>query len=103
MPLTTIDVQDDWDIGDRPIIVSTFTNRDEVLEDPTAIAFKVREPNGDITIQTMANATNISVGVWRWQLPKAFDAAGTWFVNVRATTGLNAAEEMMFKVNKSKF
>jgi uncharacterized protein YfaS (alpha-2-macroglobulin family) len=92
-----------YDIGDRPTITATFTNLAGNAADPSAITFKTIAPDGTVTTQTQANATNPGVGTWVYQLPAAFSAAGTWAVRVQATAGLETAGEYTFRVRESRF
>ena len=92
------------DIGDRATIKAEFVEDDEVTPvDPSSITYQVKEPDGTITSEDETDATNPAVGTWLWPLPKAFDAAGTWYVRVEATAGVQTAEELTLEVGRSQF
>jgi len=90
-----------YDIGDQPIVTAAFTDAAGEPDDPTAITFSLKAPNGTVVTATEAAATNPVVGTWEWSLPSAFDAAGAWYVRVEATAGLQTAEEMTIRVQRS--
>jgi hypothetical protein len=90
-------------IGTRPTLTVTFRNLDGELEDPSAITFRLKPPQGDIVVNLIDAATNVSVGVWEWQLPDPLDAPGTWWLSASATGGMQTADEICFQVPKSKF
>lgn len=93
-----------FDLGDRPTLEATFRNKEGVLENPTAITFRLMAPSGTITAtEDETFATNPSTGVWEWQIPDPFDAPGTWKFHALATSGMQVAEEIAVKVRKSSF
>jgi hypothetical protein len=92
-----------FNIGMRPTLTATFRDIDGDLADPTAIVFRLRPPRGEVVEQTQAFATNVSTGVWEWQVPDALTLPGTWWVQALATEGLQTADEICFTVAKSKF
>jgi hypothetical protein len=92
-----------FNIGTRPTLTATFRNIDGDLDDPTAILFSLLPPQGAIVTGTEANATNPSIGVWEWQLPDPLTLPGTYTVQAMATSGMQVADEICFKVPKSSF
>ena len=92
-----------FDMGDRPTLVATFRTLAGVLDDPTAITFRLMAPDGTVETQDETFATNSSIGVWEWQVPGPLDAPGTWRFHAVATSGMQVAEEIAVKVRKSAF
>lgn len=92
-----------FNIGTRPTLTVTFRNINGDLENPTAILFSLRPPQGAIVTGTELNATNVSVGVWDWQVPDPLTLPGTYWVQAMATSGMQVADEICFTVPKSKF
>ena len=92
-----------YDIGDRPSIKAEFVDDAGDPVDPTAITYQLKHPDATIDSETAAAATNPTVGTWLWPLPAVFDAAGTWFVRVEATAGIQASEELTLEVQASQF
>ena len=92
-----------YDIGDRPTLVAAFRDVDGQLADPTLITFQIKDPAGTVTAGDETDATNPAPGVWRWQIPAAFDSPGTWWLRAEATSGLQTAEETSVAVRPSQF
>jgi hypothetical protein len=100
--MTTI-INDPYDIGDRPTIKAEFVNDDGEATDPTAITYQIKSPGGAVTVEDETDATNPTVGEWRWPIPQTFDASGTWYVRVEATAGIQTAEELTLEVGSTQF
>jgi len=92
-----------YDIGDRPVVVASFTDDEGAAADPSAITFSVKDPSNNVATGDQTDASNPSVGTWHWPLPTAVDEAGEWWVRVEATAGLQTAEELSFQVRPSEF
>ena len=103
MSLVTTGNTQTFDMGDQPTLVATFRDKTGDLDTPTRVTFRLKAPNGDVVSQDETFATNSSTGVWEWQIPDPLDAPGTWRMHALATSGLQVAEEVEFKVRKSKF
>lgn len=92
-----------YDIGDQVTLIATFRDSNGDLADPSAITFEVREPNSTTTQKSEVDASNPSIGVWHWLIPKPFDASGTWELRAAATAPFASAEVVALGVKKSKF
>lgn len=92
-----------FNIGMRPTLTATFRNIDGDLSNPTAITFSLKPPQGAIVTRDETFATNVSLGVWEWQVPAALTLPGTYRVQALATAGLETADEIAFRVPKSPF
>lgn len=94
-----------YDIGDRPVATATFRNAADVLTDPSAVTFLVRNPAGLETpyVSPHAAIVNTAVGVWTFTLPTPIDSSGNWHVRAKGTAGLITAGEVSFFVRSSAF
>ena len=90
-----------YDIGDRPTLIATFYDPDDNLADPTGITFTLVDPSGNAATGDENDATNPSVGVWKWPIPAAFDEDGWWTFRAEATSGLQTAAELQVEVRPS--
>jgi hypothetical protein len=87
-----------YDIGDQPVITTTFTVDGEPTSPTTVVAF-VLKPDGTEDELTPAEA---SEGVYVTTLP-VLDADGVWSWRVKGTAGVIAADEDTFRVDRSRF
>lgn len=90
---------DTYDIGDKPVLVTTFKDEAGVLTTPATREAKYKKPDG--TVLTLVPTVS-SVGVLRTELP-TLDQAGVWKWRVAGLTGLIAADEDQFTVEASSF
>lgn len=93
----------EYDIGDRPTLTFTFRDLDGDLADPTAITFRLLDPDGNETTEDETDATNTTTGVWVWELPQTFDESGRWFARAEGTETVIAAVETQIPVRPSRF
>ncbi len=89
-----------YDIGDKPNVVVTFRDADAVLTNPGAVSGLIRYPDG--TEAALSAPTNTSVGVYVWALP-TLTQSGAHVVRAKGTSGLIAAVEVAFTVQRSAF
>jgi hypothetical protein len=92
-----------YDIGDRPVLVATFRDEDDVLTVMSAIAFKIISPAGTVTTEAIGDATSPSTGVYEWQIPAAFSTAGRWVLRAAGTSPIETAAELTVRVRASAF
>lgn len=93
----------DYDIGDRPVLVATFKDEDDVLTAMTAIVWKIINPAGTVTTNDINDSTSPSTGVYEWQIPAAFDRHGRWVLRAAGTAPIETAAEMVVRVRDSAF
>jgi hypothetical protein len=92
-----------YDIGDRPVLIATFRDEDDVLTTMTTIAFKIINPAGTVTTEAIGDATEVSTGVYEWQIPSAFNTAGRWVLRAAGTSPIETAAELVVRVRDSAF
>lgn len=90
-------------IGTRVVITGEFTDVTGAADDPSAITFSLRKPDGTIVTATEAAAVNPAVGEWSWTASVLLDQHGTWVARVAGTAGLETASEVTFRVRDSAF
>ncbi len=90
---------DQYDIGDKPALLTTFKDEAGTLTTPTTREAKYKKPDG---VTTTVVPTVSSVGVLRTDLP-ILDQAGVWRWRVAGVTGVVAADEGQFTVTGSAF
>lgn len=90
-------------IGTRVVITGVFTDVTGAPDDPSAITFSLKAPDGTITTASQAAAVNPSTGEWSWTAPVLLDQHGTWVARVAGTAGLETAGEWTFRVADSAF
>ncbi len=90
---------DQYDIGDKPALLTTFRDEAGVLVTPATREAKYKKPDG---VTTIVVPTVSSVGVLRTDLP-ILDQAGVWRWRVAGVTGVVAADEGQFTVTGSAF
>jgi hypothetical protein len=78
-----------YQVGDRKVVVSTFTVEDGTPTSPSTVTGEVKAPDGTVTPLT---PTEASAGVWRMTLP-AFTAPGVWSWWIAGTAGVIAADQ----------
>lgn len=83
-----------YQIGDRKVVSTTFTNEAGVPTSPSTVVGEYRKPGGAVTPLTPAEQ---SAGVWRMTLP-TFDEPGIWSWHIAGTAGLIAADQGLIKV-----
>lgn len=93
----------EFQIGDLLEVTVEFVNLAGAPADPTLIDFFIRDPSGNIASLDQEDATNPSVGEWKWLMPSAFDQPGTWRFRAAATQGVVAAVERTARVAPSLF
>lgn len=73
-----------YQVGDSVKITGTF-KIDNVVQDPTAVYLQIRDPSGNITTLSFADAeiTQVSTGVYSYNL--TLDEAGDWYVKFIGT------------------
>ncbi len=89
-----------YDIGDKPTVTTTFRNEAGTLTDPGAVSGLIRYPDG--TEVALSAPTNTSTGVYAWALP-TLTQVGPHVVRTKGTSGLIAAVEVAFTVQRSAF
>jgi hypothetical protein len=92
-----------YDIGDRPVLIATFKDEDDVLTTMTAIVFKIIDPAGTVTTKAITDATSPSTGVYEWQIPAAFTTHGRWVLRAAGTSPIETAAELVVRVRDSAF
>jgi hypothetical protein len=92
-----------YDIGDRPVLICTFRDEDDVLTTMNTIVFKIISPAGTVTTNSIANATSPSTGVYEWQIPTAFATSGRWVLRAAGTSPIETAAELVVRVRDSAF
>ena len=92
-----------YDIGDRPVLVATFKDEDDVLTVMSAITWKIIDPSGTVTTEAIGDSVAVSTGVYEWQIPAAFDAAGRWVLRAAGTAPIETAAELAVRVRVSAF
>jgi len=89
-----------YDIGDKPTCTVEFRNEAGALTNPGAVTGILRTPDGIET--TLSAPTNTGTGVYAWALP-TLTQAGPHVVRAKGTSGLIAAVEVAFTVQRSAF
>jgi hypothetical protein len=92
-----------YDIGDRPVLVATFKDEDDVLTTMSAIAFKIIDPAGTVTTKAIGDSVSPSTGVYEWQIPASFHLAGRWVLRAAGTAPIETAAELVVRVRESAF
>ncbi len=82
-----------YQVGDKVRLKATFTNIDEDAINPDTVTFRVKKPDGTVTVYS--DPVNSSTGVFYKDL--TVDAAGIWTYKVIGT-GAVAVEEATFLV-----
>lgn len=93
-----------YDLGDLVRAVAIFKDADNVLTDPSAVRFKVKDPAGAIVTYvygTDAQLVRDSAGNYHVDIDA--DAAGFWYYRFYSTGSGQAAAEGVFGVNRSNF
>lgn len=88
-----------YDIGDKPALLTTFKDEAGTLVTPATREAKYKTPDGTITTII---PTVTSVGILRVDLP-SLNQSGVWRWRVAGLTGLVAADEGQFTVRDSVF
>jgi len=89
-----------YDIGDKPTVTVTFRNEAGVATNPGAVTGLIRTPDG--VEATLSAPTNPGTGIYAWSLP-TLTQAGPHVVRAKGTSGLIAAVEVAFTVQRSAF
>jgi hypothetical protein len=63
----------------------------------------VIDPAGTIVTETIADATEVSTGVYEWPIPAAFDSHGRWVLRAAGTAPIETAAELVVRVRNSAF
>lgn len=84
-----------YQVGDRVIVSTIFTNEAGTPTDPTTVVGEVKAPDGTVTPIT---PTSSVVGTWRMTLP-TFTAGGIWRWYIAGTLGLIAADQGQIMVD----
>ena len=92
-----------YDIGDRPVLVATFADEDDVLTSMTAISWKIIDPAGTITTEAIGDSVEVSTGVYEWQIPAAFSTEGRYVLRAAGTAPIETAAEYAVRVRASAF
>ena len=93
-----------YDKGDLVAVEAVFTDRNDALIDPTAVSFKIKDPNGNITTYvfgTDAELVRDSLGKYHVDVSPGID--GTWQYRYESTGTGQAAEEGQFQVKRGFF
>lgn len=85
-----------YQVGDRVIVSTTFTNEAGTPTDPSTVVAECRSPAGTLTPIT---PTSTVVGTWRTILP-TFTEGGLWDWYVAGTAGLIAADQGTIVVDR---
>jgi hypothetical protein len=92
-----------YDVGDRPVLIATFADEDGVATSVTAGSFKIISPAGTTTTESISDATEVSTGVYEWQIPAAFTTSGRWVLRAAGTAPIETAAELVVRVRDSAF
>ena len=91
-----------YEIGDLPRCRVECRTLAGVLADPTTLAFKHKDPSGNITTLTYPTGiVKVSTGIYYYDL--AIDEGGTWSIRWVATGVVDAAGEKTLTVRTSAF
>lgn len=85
-----------YQIGDRIVVTTTFTNEAGVPTSPSIVTGEVRSPSGTVTPLT---PTESAAGVWRMVLP-TFAERGTYAWFIQGTAGLIASDQGLIVVDR---
>ena len=92
-----------YDIGDRPVVSGVFLDEDGASATPTAVTVITKTPDGTETSYDTPHAT-ISLGATTtFTFPAVLTAAGTYYVRMKGTAGVECADEISFDVQPSSF
>lgn len=89
----------EYDIGSSVQLSAAFFNNAGILADPTAIALRVKDPTGTVTVYTGAQVTRQEAGIYSLNLALAHP--GRYFYRFEGTGGVLAAADNMLFVRKS--
>lgn len=92
-----------YQIGDRPSFDGPFLDADGVATAPSAVTVKTRKPDGTVSTYTTPDASIVLGTTTRFTMPAPLDTAGIWTINMTGTAGVQAADEIEFEVDRSKF
>lgn len=92
-----------YDIGDRPTLVATFADEDGTATSMTAITWKIIDPAGTVTTNDIDDSTEVSTGVYEWQIPTAFASEGVYTLRAAGTAPIETAAELRVRVRASAF
>jgi hypothetical protein len=84
-----------YEVGDRIVVQTVFTNEAGTPTSPSALTGEVRSPSGVLTPLTPADMT---LGVVRMTLP-TFTEGGVWRWYVAGTAGVIAADQGTIRVD----
>jgi len=87
-----------YDVGDRRKLCCEIRNEDGDLADPTTVTFKIKAPDGEVTVyvlDTDAELVRDSTGTYHvyWDIT----LNGTYWWRFEASGNIGAAEEAAFK------
>jgi hypothetical protein len=87
-----------YDIGDGIRITATFTNLDGALQDPTAVVFRLLDPQAIMTTPSF-----VRDGTGLYHVDILATSKGTWQYRWEGTGVVTVAEESTFTVRASNF
>ncbi len=87
-----------FDIGDKPVVTTTFTVNG-VAASPSALIGFYEKPDGT---EVAVTPVVVTPGVFTMTLPR-LDVAGRWYWRIAGTVGVIAADEGQFIVVPSQF
>lgn len=91
-----------YDVGVVVSVIGTFKDKTQVLQDPTTVTLKVKDPSGTSSTYTYAAAqvTRDSLGVYRKDIDTALKP-GKWLYRWESTGQYQAAGDNAFIVRPS--
>lgn len=93
-----------YDVGDEVRCTGTFTDADGTAQDPTGVTFKFTDPSGNTTTYTYgtdAQLVKSATGVY--YVDVNVDEAGRWWYRFAGTGTGQAADELYFIAEESRF
>jgi hypothetical protein len=92
-----------WDVGDVAVARAEFRNSSEALTDPTTVTLKVKDPSGNVTTYTYANAeiTKSATGIYTKSI--TIDEGGKWTFGYIATGTVATAETIVITARPDPF
>jgi hypothetical protein len=93
-----------FDKNDKPRLKAQFVSQTGVLNDPSEVTFKHKDPSGNTATLTYVAAAQVireSTGIYYFDL--ALDEVGTWYFRAEGTGTPQVAAEMAFEVRTTQF
>lgn len=92
------------DIGDVVRCTGTFTDGDDVAQDPAAVYFKFKAPDGNVTTYEYGvDPEVIKSGTGVYYVDVDIDATGVWYYRFYSTGSGQAAGENNFTIRETNF